>query len=37
MSTDRLRREKFTQKELAMVQLAPYNYSIIIEFMLSDG
>ena len=29
--------EKFTLKQLAMVQLAPYQYSVIIGLMLSDG
>ena len=28
---------KFTRKQLAMVQLAPYQYSIIIGLLLSDG
>jgi hypothetical protein len=28
---------KFTRKELAMVQLAPYQYSVIIGIMLSDA
>ncbi|WP_216084885.1 hypothetical protein, partial [Shigella sp. SHS-4] len=28
---------KFTCKELAMVQLAPYQYSVIIWIMLSDA
>ena len=29
--------EKLTLKQLAMVQLAPYQYSVIIGLMLSDG
>jgi hypothetical protein len=29
--------EKFSFKQLAMVQLAPYQYSIIIGLILSDG
>jgi hypothetical protein len=28
---------KFTLKQLAMVQLAPYQYSVIIGLLLSDG
>jgi len=28
---------KFTLKQLAMVQLAPYQYSVIIGLILSDG
>jgi len=29
--------EKFTRKELAMVKLAPYQYSVLIGLILSDG
>jgi hypothetical protein len=29
--------EKYSRKELAMVQLAPHKYSIIIGLLLSDG
>ncbi len=29
--------EKFTRKQLAMVQLAPYQYSVIVGLVLSDG
>jgi hypothetical protein len=29
--------EKFSFKQLAMVQLVPYQYSIIIGLILSDG
>jgi hypothetical protein len=28
---------KFTRTQLAMVQLAPYQYSVIIGLLLSDG
>jgi hypothetical protein len=28
---------KFTRKQLAMVQLGPYQYSVIIGLLLSDG
>jgi len=28
---------KFTRKQLVMVQLAPYQYSVIIGLLLSDG